>query len=346
MPSNGFGDDGALPSPTISSASESVPAPTARDLQRVKRGLVRATENLRESLADTKERIWETIDDEVQERKQEALTFQKLLDDRIEVVSNAFRAALDNHRADIESQLASIAASAHEAVEKLAENVQQCPSHWSDWTLLDHEEFQGLKARVEALETGSPSASCSGPTLAGELVDAATKPLQESYQRLEERMAELEAEGPRDTTSAGARTHSKKGEKPVVDSKLVANIGPLTDDKDSFRQWGEKMVNVLTHLQKGYGPAIACIKDLVDRGRGPEDTHRGMNKHQMSAVSSLTLADMVRAGVRASSEEIGTEQLDSDLSFSLVDKAKLKSDILNRIQNLKAQGGINMYAEV
>ena len=68
------------------------------------------------------------MDDEVQERKQEALTFQKLLGDRIEMVSNAFRAALDNHRADIERQLASIANSAHEAVEKLAENVQQCPS--------------------------------------------------------------------------------------------------------------------------------------------------------------------------------------------------------------------------
>ena len=29
-----------------------------------------------------------------------------------------------------------------------------------------------------------------------------------------------------------------------------------------------------------------------------------------------------------------------------MDKAKLKSEILNTIQNLKAQGGINMYAEV
>ena len=41
--------DEATPSPTTSSASESAPPPTARDLQRVKRGLVRATENLRES---------------------------------------------------------------------------------------------------------------------------------------------------------------------------------------------------------------------------------------------------------------------------------------------------------
>ena len=114
------------------------------------------------------------------------------------------------------------------------------------------------------------------------------------------------------------------------------------------------MVNVLAHLQKGYGPAIACIKDLVDCGRRPDgtytlaDTHRGMSADQIagaSAVSSLTLAVMVRAGVRASDGYIDTEQLDSDLSFVLVDKAKLKSEIFNRIQNLKAQGGIKMYAE-
>ena len=59
MPSSMLGADDASPSPTISSASESVPVPTARGLQRVKRGLVRATEHLRESLADTKEQLWE-----------------------------------------------------------------------------------------------------------------------------------------------------------------------------------------------------------------------------------------------------------------------------------------------
>ena len=48
------GDEEPAPSPTISSASDSAPPPTARDLQRVQRRLVRATEHLRDSLADTK----------------------------------------------------------------------------------------------------------------------------------------------------------------------------------------------------------------------------------------------------------------------------------------------------
>ena len=69
--------------------------------------------------------------------------------------------------------------------------------------------------------------------MAGEIVDAATKPLQESYNKLEERMADLEAEGPRGTAGAGVRLETKPPGKSVVDSKLVANIGPLTDGECS-----------------------------------------------------------------------------------------------------------------
>ena len=89
------GDEESAPSPTISSASESAPPPTARDLKRVQRKLERATEHLRESLADTKDEIYEVVHDEVQERQQEALTFQKLLDQRVEALSIAFTTALD-----------------------------------------------------------------------------------------------------------------------------------------------------------------------------------------------------------------------------------------------------------
>ena len=66
----------------------------------------------------------------------------------------------------------------------------------------------------------------------------------------------------------------------------------------------------------------------------------------MSAVTSLTLAEMVKAGVEASDGCIDTDQLNEDLSFLLIEKAKIGSGILNRIQNLKDQGGIKMYAEV
>ena len=128
--------DEASPSPTISSASDSAPPPTARHLQRVQRRLVRATEHLRDSLADTKGQLWEKVYDDTQERQQEALALQKLLDDRVEMMSTAFRAALDNLRDDTQSQLTVIADSAHEAMEKLAENVQQAPSDSVSYTHL------------------------------------------------------------------------------------------------------------------------------------------------------------------------------------------------------------------
>ena len=55
-------DEAAEPSPSISSASDTAPPPTARDLKRVQRRLVRATEHLRESLADTTGQLWEKVD--------------------------------------------------------------------------------------------------------------------------------------------------------------------------------------------------------------------------------------------------------------------------------------------
>ena len=55
---------------------------------------------------------------------------------------------------------------------------------------------------------------------------------------------------------------------------------------------------------------------------------------------------MIREGSRAGNEDVDIDQLDADLSFILVDKAKLKSEVLSRIQHLNAQEGIHMYAEV
>ena len=43
---------------------------------------------------------------------------------------------------------------------------------------------------------------------------------------------------------------------------------------------------------------------------------------------------------------VDIEQLGSGLSFILVDKAKIGSDILLRIQNMQTRGGLRMYAEV
>ena len=70
-----------------------------------------------------------------------AQTFQRLLDQRVEAMSTAFRAALDNLREEIESQMKDIVENTQVAMENLAEKVQQSSSDWSDWSLLDHEEL-------------------------------------------------------------------------------------------------------------------------------------------------------------------------------------------------------------
>ena len=83
-------------SPVLSSASDAGSTMsrfvTRRDFQRVKRRLVAMSEHLRDSLTTTKHEIWEAIDDEVKERKQESPLFQRLLDDRTEIIAQAVRA--------------------------------------------------------------------------------------------------------------------------------------------------------------------------------------------------------------------------------------------------------------
>ena len=92
-------------SPVLSSASESGSTPsrfvTRSDLQRVKRRLVNMSEHLRDSFKTTKTHLWEAIDEETQERKQEFPLFKKLLDDRTDTVAGAVRTSIDGLRDEV-----------------------------------------------------------------------------------------------------------------------------------------------------------------------------------------------------------------------------------------------------
>ena len=109
-------------------------------------------------------------------------------------------------------------------------------------------------------------------------------------------------------------------QKSVVESKLVANITLLTDDKSAFRQWDAKMVNALSHLRPGYGKALEKLKEILHQGRDPEDVKRGATTSQVSPVSGVTLADMVV--IQCEHDYVDIDQLSKDLSYILVDKAK------------------------
>ncbi|MDA8582628.1 hypothetical protein N9L68_00315 [bacterium] len=106
------------------------------------------------------------------------------------------------------------------------------------------------------------------------------------------------------------------------------------------------MVNALTHTRPVYRKAIDNMQELIDKGQDPKEARGGAAPDRMSAVSGPDLADLVRSASERGGEEVDIEQLSSDLSFLQIDKAKIGSDILRRMQKMEAYGGIRMYAEV
>ena len=72
----------------------------------------------------------------------------------------------------------------------------------------------------------------------------------------------------------------------------------------------------------------------------------GVTRERLSSTSGPTLADLVSAATQRDDHEVDIDELNDDLSFLPIDKAKIGSDTLQRIQNLQAPGGVRMYAEV
>ena len=102
----------------------------------------------------------------------------------------------------IASNLAIVADRAQESLEhvstSLAELHHKSQSDWSDRSLAETDEYQELKARIEALETGDPSVPDFGAEpSAGELL-----------RNLAERVADLESEGPRGMLGAGTVSYT------------------------------------------------------------------------------------------------------------------------------------------
>ena len=68
-----------------------------------------------------------------------------------------------------------------------------------------------------------------------------------------------------------------------MDSKLIAGLSPLTDDKSAFRQWDLKLTNALNCVKRGYGDALRWLKEAIDRGEDPEDARPGASSEVGSA---------------------------------------------------------------
>ncbi|MDA8609375.1 zinc finger domain-containing protein, partial [bacterium] len=104
-------------------------------------------------------------------------------------------------------------------------------------------------------------------------------------------------------------------------------------------------------MRPEYGAAIERLKKLIDSGKDPEDVQRG-SAHgvgvggRMDATSGPTLGELLMSASTHDAEYLDLDELDRDLSFILIDRAKIGSDVLSRIHNLQALGGVRMYAEV
>ena len=116
----------------------------------------------------------------------------------------------------LEATVFQVAGSAQEASVHPAELHQKSQSDWSDWSLADTDEYQDLKARIEALESGDPSVPVFGAEI----------PSEELLRNLVERVADLETEGPRGLLGAGTGLPPKSNSKSVLDSKIVTNLAP------------------------------------------------------------------------------------------------------------------------
>ena len=131
-----------------------------------------------------------------------------------------------------------------------------------------------------------------------------------------------------------------------MDSKVIMGLGQLTDDKSAFRQWDLKLISALNYARPGYGKALERLKECIDRGEDPEDARPGACSDWSSAHFGPTLVESLQREQVEGFGPVDVKQLDTDLEFIFIDKAKPKSDILQRITNLQKHGGVRMYAEV
>ena len=102
----------------------------------------------------------------------------------------------------------------------------------------------------------------------------------------------MESEGRRRPIGAGVGLPAKNNPKGIVEAKVVANLGPRTDDEGAFRQWDLEMVNALAQVRKSNGRASVRIMEFIDRGKDSEDARMGVTSERLSATSGRTLAEL------------------------------------------------------
>ena len=214
-----------------------------------------------------------------------------MLDERIGALGTGVRALVEKLRIDIahsiqemqeaqalmqdqmremEANLLTMNESAQVAIDIATNRENEHRSDWSDWSLVEDDDFQQLVARAQTLENSGPTPSSGHEFRRGTSEREEDKRLlMEQFHHLVQRVEELESISPDPTRGAGAGLSPRRN-KPVIDAaKAITSLNPLTDDKAAFRQWDTKIVNALARMPPEYGLAIERLKKLIDQGKDP-----------------------------------------------------------------------------
>ena len=112
--------------------------------------------------------------------------------------------------------------------------------------------------------------------------------------------------------------------------------------KFAFRQWDLKLVNALNYIQPGYGGALDKLKECIDRGQDLEDVRPGAASDISAAHFGTALIESLRGMNLQGAAPLDVERLNADLELILIEKARAKSDILQRLTNLQNHGCVDV----
>ena len=202
--------------------------------------------------------------------------------------------ALEERVKQLEESVSVVIDEAQRAMMKIPEGTGAACPDWSEWELAEVPSYLSLESRVKRLEESVGV----GPTM-GDL-----RSLSDKCDKLLERAAAIEADGPRGVAGRGVGLAPRESRRKVVEAKAILSLVELTDDKNKFRQWDLKFVNALTHVEKDYGWAMKRIKECIDAGGDDEEDVRIM----------LALAD----GSAFGPSGLDVDQLAADLELSLI----------------------------
>ena len=98
-------------------------------------------------------------------------------------------------------------------------------------------------------------------------VQQAMSTVQQAIVTIEKRLQEVEKSGGKS---------SGKGDRRIMEQKVVQNVRDIPEDKSLFRQWHRKFVNAMDSVHEGYGDILVAIAKQIDGGEKPNEVEESI----------------------------------------------------------------------